>query len=47
MYTRINFIRANANEAHTADGSTLNGEIPSQYLVYVSNAKLKTELNPT
>ena len=26
---------------HTADEATLDGEIPSQDLVYVSNAKLK------
>ena len=35
------------NNTHTDDEATLDGEIPSQDKVYVSNAKLKIELNPT
>ena len=34
-------------KTHLADEATLDGKIPSQDLVYVSNAKLKIELNPT
>ena len=34
-------------KTHTTDEATLDGEIPIQDLVFVSNAKLKIELNPT
>ena len=34
-------------KTHISDEATLDGEIPSQDSVYVSNAKVKIELNPT
>ena len=33
-------------KTHTADEATLDGEIPSQDSVSVSNAKLKIEIKP-
>ena len=34
-------------KTHTVDEATLDGKIPSQDSVYVSNTKFKIELNPT